>query len=95
MEIIECERCEDEHLVYRTLYSYDVTDNTVDADGKPLVIGRHRKVSEMSGGLRKRLLDNGISQKELDEFIDSSGKEGLRGCRGFTPYASPSSRLDF
>lgn len=93
MEIIEGECCEGERLIYRTLYSYNVLDNTVDADGRPLVVGRHKKVSEMSSSLQKRLLDNGISHKELDEFLEHD-KEVLNGCRGFTSYASPSSPLD-
>ena len=93
MEIIEGEGCEGERLIYRTLYSYNVLDNTVDADGRPLVVGRHKKVSEMSSSLQKRLLDNGISHKELDEFLEHD-KEVLNGCRGFTSYASPSSPLD-
>ena len=93
MEIIEGEGCEGERLIYRTLYSYNVLDNTVDADGWPLVVGRHKKVSEMSSSLQKRLLDNGISHKELDEFLEHD-KEVLNGCRGFTSYASPSSPLD-
>ena len=93
MEIIEGESCEGERLIYRTLYSYNVLDNTVDADGRPLVVGRHTKVSEMSSSLQKRLLDNGISHKELDEFLEHD-KEVLNGCRGFTSYASPSSPLD-
>ena len=84
---------EGERLIYRTLYSYNVLDNTVDADGRPLVVGRHKKVSEMSSSLQKRLLDNGISHKELDEFLEHD-KEVLNGCRGFTSYASPSSPLD-
>lgn len=61
--------------------------------GRPLVVGRHTKVSEMSSSLQKRLLDNGISHKELDEFLEHD-KEVLNGCRGFTSYASPSSPLD-
>ena len=93
MEIIEGECCEGERLIYRTLYSYNVLDKTVDADRRPLVVGRHKKVSEMSSSLQKRLLDNGISHKELDEFLEHD-KEVLNGCRGFTSYASPSSPLD-
>ena len=69
MEIIEGEGYEGEELIYRTLYTYDVTDNTMDKDGNPLVVGRHRKVSEISNALKKRFLDNGISRKELDQFL--------------------------
>lgn len=94
MEIIEGEGCEGEELIYRTLYTYDVTDNTVDEDGKPLVIGRHRKVSEISNALKKRFLDNGISRKELDQFLREK-EEVIHSCHGFTASASHLSAPDF
>ena len=36
------------------------------------MVGRHRKMGTMSEALKKRLLDNGISHKELQEFLDSA-----------------------
>ena len=67
MEIIEGEGYEDGRLIYRSLYKYEVADNTID-ENEPHVVGRHRKGDDISGNLRKRFLDNGISFKELEVF---------------------------
>lgn len=68
MEIIEGEDYQDGHLLYRSLYKYEVVDNITETDGNTRVVGRHRKMGHISDTLRKRLLDNGISHKELVEF---------------------------
>lgn len=68
MEIIEGEDYQDGHLLYRSLYKYEVVDNITGTDGNTRVVGRHRKMGHISDTLRKRLLDNGISHKELEEF---------------------------
>jgi len=72
MEIIEGENYSDGKLIYRVLYKYDVVDNKTDEAGNTQVIGRHKKVDNISDALKKRFLDNGISKKELNQFI----KEG-------------------
>lgn len=72
MEIIEGEDYQDGHLLYRSLYKYEVVDNVTDANGEIHVIGHHRRSGQISDALKKRLLDNGISHKELEEFM---GKE--------------------
>ena len=72
MEIIEGEDYLDGKLMYRSLYKYEVVDNVTDEHGAAHVVGRHRKMSAMSETLKKRLLDNGISHKELQEFLDSA-----------------------
>lgn len=69
MEIIEGEAFEDGKLVYRSLYNYDVVDNVTDAKGQTCVVGRHKKMELISDTLKTRLLDNGISHKELEEFM--------------------------
>lgn len=68
MEIIEGEDFADGHVRYRTLFRYDVSDNTFDADGNAVIVGRHVQVSDISDALRKRMLENGISAKELRRF---------------------------
>ena len=68
MEIIEGEDFVGGKLAYRSLYKYDVVDNVTDADGQAHVVGHHKKTGVISDTLRKRLLDNGISHKELEEF---------------------------
>lgn len=72
MEVIEGEDYTDGKLIYRVLYKYDVVDNKTDEAGDTQVIGRHKKMGDISDALKKRLLDNGISKKELNLFI----KEG-------------------
>lgn len=72
MEIIEGEDYQDGKLLYRSLYKYEVIDNVTNADGEAHVVGRHKKILQISDTLKKRLLDNGISNKELEEF---TGKE--------------------
>lgn len=68
MEIIEGEDYQDGRLIYRSLYKYEVVDNITDEHGQAKVIGHHRKMELISDTLKKRLLDNGISHKELQEF---------------------------
>lgn len=71
MEIIEGEDFVDGKLVCRSLYKYDVIDNVTGKDGHTHVVGRHQKMGLISDTLKKRLLDNGISHKELEEFLPS------------------------
>ncbi len=68
MEIIEGEDYQDGRLLYRSLYKYEVVDNVTDKNGSVRVVGHYRKVGQISDTLKKRLLDNGISHKELEEF---------------------------
>lgn len=69
MEIIEGEDFVDGKLVYRTLYKYDVADNITSEEGEVRVVGKHKKLEEISDDLKKRFLDNGISHKELAQFV--------------------------
>ena len=68
MEIIEGTDYQDGRLLYRSLYKYEVRDNVIDENGNAHVIGNHKKTGLISDTLKKRLLDNGISHKELAEF---------------------------
>ena len=81
MEIIEGEDFIDGKPIFRTLYQYDVTDNTTDENGKAIVVGKHRKIKSMSDTLKKRFLDNGIPQKDLARFFCTLG--GGLSCNGF------------
>lgn len=83
MEIIEGEDYLDGKLMYRSLYKYEVVDNVTDEHGAAHVVGRHRKMGAMSETLKKRLLDNGISHKELQEFLDSAPPR--KGASGKQP----------
>ena len=65
MEIIESEQYEKGNVQYRTLYHYEIKNNNRTAAGQIQVEGCHLKKECISEQLIKRLLDNGISQKEL------------------------------
>ena len=73
MEIIEGIDYQDGRLIYRSLYKFEVTDNVTDGKGNAHVVGCHRKTGTISDTLKKRLLDNGISHKELAEFLPKEG----------------------
>jgi len=74
MEITECVIDEDGNRDIRTLYKYNVT-NSVEVDGKQKIVGHYEKVSEISEGLQKRLLENGMPRHVLNRFLDSAWKE--------------------
>ena len=71
MEILKGEDYRDGQLISHTLYKFEVEDNVTDEKGEIHVVGHHRKVGLISDTLKKRLLDNGISNKELAEFMDA------------------------
>ena len=68
MEITECEIHEDGSRQIRTLYRYHVTANDY-IDGKTHITGYYEKVNDISNGLKKRLLENGMPQSILKELI--------------------------
>ena len=68
MEITECEIADDGSRRIRTLYRYHVTANEI-VDGKPRVSGRFEKVKEISAGLQKRLLENGMPANMLNAIV--------------------------
>ena len=72
MQIIEGEDFENGKLIYRTLYQYNVSDNRI-IHGTMTVIGKHQKLGQFSDSLKKRLLDNGISQTELNRLLSQEG----------------------
>ena len=79
MEIIEGEDYIDGKLAYRSLYKYHVEDNVADSNGNTRVLGHHQKAEAISDSLQKRLLDNGIPHKELEEFLrpDTTGQKAV------------------
>lgn len=68
MEITECEIAEDGGRSIRTLYRYHVTSNEV-VDGKVNITGHFEKVSDISPGLKKRLLENGMPANMLKDLL--------------------------
>lgn len=75
MQIIEGEDYQDGKLLYHPLYQYDVTDNQTDENGKVTVIGRHRRLGDLSETLRKRMLDNGIPATKIRPFLSHEETE--------------------
>lgn len=76
MEIIEGEDYQDGRLIAHSLYKYEVEDNVTDNRGETHVVGHHKKIGLISDSLKKRLLDNGISNKELEEFMQPPKEVG-------------------
>lgn len=68
MEITECEIAEDGGRSIRTLYRYHVTSNEV-VDGKVNITGHFEKVNDISAGLKKRLLENGMPANMLKDLL--------------------------
>ena len=69
MQIIEGEDYQDGKLLYHPLYQFDVTDNRTDENGKVTVIGKHRRLGDLSETLKKRMLDNGIPATKIKPFL--------------------------
>jgi pilus assembly protein CpaF len=68
MEIMECEILPDGTRRFNTLYRFNITENRIE-DGKFTVSGRHERVSPLSAGLRKRLLENGMPESALEKLM--------------------------
>ncbi|MFI3228518.1 MAG: ATPase, T2SS/T4P/T4SS family, partial [Clostridia bacterium] len=67
MEIMEIEILPDNSRNYRSLFRYNITENTIQ-DGKFIIEGQHEKVSGISDSLAKRLLENGMPMKDIETW---------------------------
>ena len=68
MEILECEIKTDGTRVYRTIYRYNIIKNYYDENGNLIIIGEHEFVEEISDGLKKRLIENGVLRQWLESI---------------------------
>ncbi|SHH59060.1 ATPase, T2SS/T4P/T4SS family [Sporanaerobacter acetigenes] len=68
MEITECEILSNGDRKINTLYKYNVED-VIEVDGKKKVIGQFEKVNNISLGLQKRLLENGMQKSVLQKIV--------------------------
>ena len=68
MEIMECEILPVGDRRYNTLFRYVITENHME-DGKFVIEGHHTQVNEISASLRKRLLENGMPNEELQALL--------------------------
>lgn len=60
MEIMECEILPDGSRNYRVLFSFVITENRLDENGRFIVEGTHKRQNAISDSLAKRLLENGM-----------------------------------
>lgn len=70
--ISECEILPDGSRRLHKLYEYEISENRLEGDHF-IIEGQHRKCEEMSEGLQRRFIENGMARTELAAFI--SGKE--------------------
>ena len=68
MEIMECEILPNGDRRYNTLFRYVITENHME-NGKFVIEGHHTQVNEISVSLRKRLLENGMPNEELQALL--------------------------
>ena len=73
MEITECEIKEDGTREIHTLFRYQITENEI-VDGKVQIRGAFQRVGAISASLQKRLLENGMPVRLLEQI--AGGKEG-------------------
>ena len=66
--ISECEILPDGTRKLRKLYEYNITANRREGD-RFIVEGQHEKVDELSVGLQKRFIENGMPGSELGQFL--------------------------
>ena len=69
MEIMECEITPTGERRHRTIYRYNITENRYDEDGNLIIKGKHEKVAEISEGLKKRFIENGMPKSVLDRIL--------------------------
>lgn len=68
MEIMECEIQPNGDRRYNTLFRYVITENHMEND-RFIIEGHHAQVNEISVSLRKRLLENGMPNEELQALL--------------------------
>ena len=68
MEIMECEILPNGDRCYNTLFRYVITENHMEND-KFIIEGHHAQINEISASLRKRLLENGMPNEELQALL--------------------------
>lgn len=67
MEITQCEILEDGSRKIHTLFRFNVKENTLE-EGKVKIIGEFQRINNISASLQKRLLENGMPIKLLEEI---------------------------
>lgn len=73
MDISECVINSSGEREYRCLYNYQITKNTIE-DGEFIIEGEFRKPNVMSESLKRRLVQYGVPQDELNVFLKESDR---------------------
>lgn len=68
MDITECEILPTGERQYHTLYRFNITRNTV-VDGETVIEGYFDKSNTMSDNLKRKLMQYGVPQDELQKFL--------------------------
>jgi len=76
MDITECEILPTGERRYHTLYRFNITKNTVE-NGETLIEGYFDKPNVMSDNLKRKLLQFGVPQDELQRFISKEAGEAI------------------
>lgn len=73
MDISECIINSSGEREYNCLYNYQITKNTVE-NGEFVIEGAFQKPNIMSDSLRRRLIQYGVPQDELNRFLQKEGE---------------------
>jgi pilus assembly protein CpaF len=74
MDISECEILPNGERRYHVLYRYNITENTLIGD-EYKIEGYFEKPEMMSENLKRKLMQYGVPQSELQQFIKKDGEE--------------------
>jgi len=74
MDISECEILPNGERKYHILYRYNILENTLDGD-EFTIKGYFEKPEIMSENLKRKLMQYGVPQSELQQFIKKEGEE--------------------
>jgi pilus assembly protein CpaF len=77
MEIAECSYESGDRYNIRPLWVFEVCDEYRDSDGKVSINGGFVKKNNVSDELKQRLLENGMPQNLLNQYLDKSHSENF------------------
>jgi pilus assembly protein CpaF len=72
MDISECEILSNGERKYNTLYRFNITKNKVE-NGDTIIEGYFEKSNVMSENLKRKLMQYGVPQNELQRFLTKEG----------------------
>jgi len=74
MDISECEILPTGERKYHTLYRFNITNNTIE-NGETLIGGYFEKPNILSENLKKKLMQYGVPQSKLQQFLRKDGDD--------------------